>query len=258
MEALQMFKTPFAVLFSKPLSMGAIAVAALALSAPTSKAEEKIQPPPYQMAGGNFVFVNVVWDEAAIRKALPPGIQPVSGMTGGINIYSVERGYVIGPYSAAYLYVDIEGFDSPEGVKGRWMLAGTYGPQPKTSAALKAYYGLPVRPGSSRSDATADGKRAVATVDGHDVIIAEIKSLPEPCEAGAISVNYESLSPATKQVSVLKIPFVGDVCKAEPVSLKITAPPGDPFSAFPIVKVVGVSDIRNGSFAFTVPQPARE
>jgi hypothetical protein len=179
-------------------------------------------------------------------------------MTGGINIYSAERGYVIGPYSAAYLWVDIEGFDSPEGVKGRWMLAGAYGPQPKTSAALTAYYGLPVRPGSARFEPTADGKRAVATVDGHDVITAEIKAVPGSCEAAAISVNYESVSPETKQVSVLRIPFVGDACKAEPVSVKITAPPGDPFSAYPISKVVGASDIKNGSFAFTVPQPAKE
>jgi hypothetical protein len=91
MEELQMFKTPFTAIFSKHLGIGTIVAAALAVSAVASKAEEKIQPPPYQMAGGNFVFVNVVWDEAAIRKALPPGIQPVSGMTGGINIYSVKR-----------------------------------------------------------------------------------------------------------------------------------------------------------------------
>jgi hypothetical protein len=77
-------------------------------------------------------------------------------------------------------------------------------------------------------------------------------------EAAAISVNYEAMSPETKQVNVVKIPFVGDSCKAEPVSVKITAPPGDPFSAYSISKVVGVSDIKNGSFAFTVPQPARE
>jgi hypothetical protein len=258
MEERQMLKTMFTTRFSKPLGIGVIAGAALAVSAVTSKAEEKIQPPPYEMSGGNFMILGVVWDEAAVRKALPPGIQPASGMTGGINIYSAERGYVIGPYSAAYLWVDIEGFDSPEGIKGRWMLAGVYGPQPKTSAALKTYYGLPVRPGSSRFEPTADGKRAVATVDGHDVITAEIKAVPGPCEAAAISLNYETLSPETKQVGVTKIPFVGDSCKAEPVSVKITAPPGDPFSAYPILKVTGASDIRNGSFAFTVPQPARE
>jgi hypothetical protein len=253
-----MSKALFTTRFFRSLGIGVIAGAALAVSAMTSKAEEKIQPPPYQMAVGNFVFVAVVWDDAAIRKALPPGIKPVSGMTGGINIYSVDRGYVIGPYSAVYFWVDIEGFDSPEGIKGRWMLAGAYGPQPTTSAALKLYYGLPVRPGSSRVEPTADGKRAVATVDGQDVVIAEIKSVPGSCEAAAVSVNYESLSPQTKQVSVLRIPFVGDSCKAEPVSVKITAPPSDPFSAYPIAKVVGVSDFRNGSFAFTVPQAAKE
>jgi hypothetical protein len=253
-----MFRSQFTIGFSGSLGIGVIAGTALAVSAGTSKAEEKIQPPPYEMSGANFMFFGVVWDEAAIRKALPPGIQPVSGMTGGINIYSTERGYVVGPYSAAYLWVDIEGFDSPEGVKGRWMLAGAYGPQPKTSAALKTYYGLPVRPGSSRFEPTADGKRAVATVDGHDVITAEIKMIPGSCEAVAASVNYESVSPETKQVVVTRIPFVADSCKAEPVSVKITAPSGDPFSAYPILKVVGASDIRNGSFAFTVPQSARE
>lgn len=33
------------------------------------------------MAGLNAVGVAVVWDEAAIRKTLPPGIEPVKGMT---------------------------------------------------------------------------------------------------------------------------------------------------------------------------------
>jgi hypothetical protein len=153
-----MLRTLFTTRFSKPLGIGVIAGAALAVSAGMSKAEEKIQPPPYEMAGGNFMIFSVVWDEAAIRKALPPGIKPVSGMT--------------------------EGFDSPEGIKGRWMLTGTYGPQPKTAAALKNYYGLPVRPGSSRFEPSADGKRAVATVDGHDVITAEIKTVPGSCGSG--------------------------------------------------------------------------
>ena len=70
----------------------------------------------------SVVSVSVVWDEAAIRKALPPGIEPAKGMTGGINITSIERAYMFGPYSVAYFY-HVEGFDSPEGIKGRWMLA---------------------------------------------------------------------------------------------------------------------------------------
>src|ERR1700760_3649594 len=148
----------------KPLGVGLLAGTALAFASAATKAEEKIQPPPYQIAGSSHVIVQVVWDEAAVRKALPPGIKPAKGMTGGMNIYHVERGYVLGAYSSAYFWVDVEGFDSPEGIKGRWMLTGLYGPEPKTSAALKTYYGFPVRVGSSRVEPTADGKRAIGTM----------------------------------------------------------------------------------------------
>jgi hypothetical protein len=111
----------------------------------------------------SVVSVSVVWNEVPIRKALPPGIEPVKGMTGGINMTSVERSYMFGPYSLVYFYVDVEGFDSPEGIKGRWMLAGVFGPQPEPSAALKANYDWPVRPGASRFETSAEAKRAIGT-----------------------------------------------------------------------------------------------
>jgi hypothetical protein len=251
-----MYKTMFTAQISRPLGIALIAGTALGFVSVPARAADQIQPPPYVVAGMNGVGLAVVWDEAAIRKALPPGIEPVKGITGGINIYSAERGYAIGPYSAAYFYVDIEGFDSPDGTKGRWMLAGVYGPQTKTSAALKTYYGLPVRPGTSRSEPSADGKRAIATMNGQDFVTTEIKSVPGSCEAAAILLNYVSMSSETERVMVNKIPVVGDFCKAEPVSAKVTAPSGDPFSAYPISKVVGANEFRNGAASFTVPQPA--
>jgi hypothetical protein len=214
-----------------------VGIASVFASVP-SKAEEQVQPPPYEIAGLNGVTVNVVWDDAAVKKALPRGIEPVKGMTGGINIYNTERGYVVGPYSAAYFWVDIEGFDSPEGVKGRWMLAGVYGPQPKTTAAFQAS-GFPVRSGTSRLESIADGKRAIGTVSGQDFVTAEIKSVPGSCEAGSVLLNYISMSPQAKQLVVTHIPVVGDFCKADTVSAKITAAPGDPFAAFTILLVAG-------------------
>src|SRR4249920_1991722 len=111
-------------LLGSPKSVGAVLGIALGISYGLSNAQDKLLPPPYQMAGTNHVLIGVVWDEAAIRKALPSGITPVKEMTGGINIYQAERGYVIGQYQSAYFWVDIEGFDSPDGTKGRWMLAG--------------------------------------------------------------------------------------------------------------------------------------
>ncbi len=125
-----------------------------------------IDPPPYQMTGGNHVFVGVVWDESAIRGALPSGVMPVPGMTGGINIYQVAQGHVIGPYQSAYLWVDVEGYDAAPGMPARWMLAGIYGPDPKTATALSKYYNLPVRVGSSRFEPTAYGKQYCGRLSG--------------------------------------------------------------------------------------------
>jgi hypothetical protein len=251
-----MFKTLFTSGFSNPLSISSIAGIAFVFASAQAKAADQIQPPPYQIAGANGVSIGVVWDEGSIRKALPPGVEPVKGMTGGINIYSAEHGYVIGPYSAAYFYVDVEGFDSPEGIKGRWMLAGVYGPQPITSAALKTYGGFPVRLGTSRMEPAADGKRAIGTVNGQDFVTAEFKPVPGACEAATALLNYVSLSPETKQVTVTKIPFVGDRCKAELVSAKITAASDDAFAAYSISKAIWAAEFRNLSFTISLPQPA--
>jgi hypothetical protein len=228
----------------------------LGMTGGVSTAQDKVLPPPYQMAGTNHVFLGVIWEEAAVRKALPPGITPVKEMSGAINIYQADKGYVIGPYQSAYFWVDIEGFDSPEGIKGRWMLAGVYGPKEHTPKTLNESYGFPVRLGTSRFESTTDGKRAIGTVNGQDFITVEIKSVPGGCEAAAGRVNYPGVSPATGQVVVNEIPFVGEFCKAEPVSVKVTAPSGDPFSAYPIAKVVWAAELKNGSFSFTTPKPA--
>lgn len=69
--------------------------------------------PPYLVAGSNHIIVGVVWEEAAVRRALPAWVTPVEGMTGAINIYQAERGYGLTPYQSAYFWVDVEGYDSP-------------------------------------------------------------------------------------------------------------------------------------------------
>ncbi len=71
-------------------------------------------------------------------------------------------------------------------------------------------------------------------------------------------LNYVSLLPQAKQLVVTHIPVVGDFCKADAVSAKVTAASGDPFAAFPIAKVVGMSEGRNISVAITVPQSAEK
>jgi hypothetical protein len=239
-----------------PKALGQLFVFALSIVPALSPAQDHVPPPPYQIAGANHVFVGVIWEEAAIRKALPPGITPVKDMTGAINIYQTGGSYAFGPYQSAYLWVDVEGFDSADGTKGRWMLAGVYGPSDKMPLALAEHYGFPVRVGGSRFEPTTQGKRAIGSVNGRDIITVEIRALPGECQAAAGRVNYPGVSGKAKQLVVNEIPWVGDFCKAEPVAVNISAPAGDAFSAYPIAKVVWAAEFKNATFSFSVPQVA--
>ena len=218
----------------------------------------KIDPPPYQMTGGQHVFIGVVWDEVAVRKALPPNIRPVERMTGGINIYQVAQGHVIGPYEAAYFWVDLEAYDSQPGLPARWMLAGAYGPSSKTSEALCHYYNLPIRNGRSRFEPTAGGKRAIASLGDRDIITAEIKSSPGDGTSGTFLLHYVSLCPISGKLIVNQIPGVARTRVAELVSISIDAPAGDLFAAFPIKSVEWAAEVLDDCFSFGFPRSAED
>jgi len=199
--------------------------------------------PPYLVGGSDHVLVGVVWDEVAIRKVLPSWLTPVKDMTGVIDISQKAEVYGLPPYQAAYFSVDVEGLDSPSGVNARWILQGVYGPQ--AAAALKYWYGLPVRNGTSRFDATSEGTRAVATVNGQDFATVEIKSVAGSCAPAAVTFNY--VTPE----GLIEIAFAGSACRAEPISVEVYAPSGDPFAAFQPIKVLWAAEYKDGSFAIT-------
>ena len=96
------------------------------------------------------------------------------------------------------------------------MLAGVYGPPEKMPVALNDYYGLPVRLGASRFEATTQGKRAIGTVNGRDVITVEIKSLPGECQLASGRVNYPGVSGKTSDTA--PVVRVADHLHANPPS----------------------------------------
>lgn len=185
-----------------------------------AQAQGSLPTAPFQMAATNHVIVGVAWDESVIARMLPAGIRPVAGAPGAINIFTVDRGFGIARYQPVYFWVDVEGFDSPDGTKGRWMRAGAYGPNDNTSAVLREVHGFPVRNGSTRLERTADGKRATSLVGGKEVVVAEVKSSDE-CGAAGGPLCY----PTAKR-EVNENPFAGGWCNAEPVSVIVVAPAG--------------------------------
>ena len=210
-------------------------------------ADDQPVPPPYLVTGSNHVIVGVVWEEAAIRKALPSWLKPAEGMTGAINIYQATGGYGLGPFQSAYFWVDVEGFDSASGIKGRWMLEGVYGPHEKATSAMRDWEGFPVRNGTSRFEPIPQGRRAIGTVNGQDFVTVTVKSIPDSCQPGAVTLNYLT------RKGLIEVPAAGDVCKAEPISVEVHARPDDPFAAFRPVKTLWAIEFKNG--AFSDPRP---
>lgn len=240
---------------SKPpvfaLVVGLVAVAFLT----QASAQDKLTAPPYLVSGSNHVLVGVTWDEAVVREMLPPGVEPAADMSGGINIYHTGNGYGIGSYQSSYFWVNLEGVDSADGTKGRWILQGVYGPADQTSAALRVFYGWPVRNGTARHEPTNDGLRAFGTVNGNDFVAVEIKGKPDTCHPVAGTLNYLAEDNDSGAVAVNQIPYIGDFCEAEPVSVEVMAPAGDPFAKFKPASVTWAGQFKNGTFAFSRPLP---
>lgn len=201
-----------------------------------ASAQDKPIAPLYLITGFDTITTGVTWDETAIKRVLPPGVTPVKDMTGGINIYHAADGYHLGPYSASYLWVDIEGFDAPDGTKGRWMLAGVYGPNERITSQFQQFLGLPIRNGSARHDAIDGGLRAVGSHGDKEVVKVEAKIDSSKCKPGGGTVNFLTKTPDGKMMLMQPV-FWGEVCPGEIVSARMTAPDGDPFAQFPLKKV---------------------
>jgi hypothetical protein len=236
-----------------------VSAVVLALSAGLVLAGEVAPPPPYQFNKAHGIGVSVVFDAAAVRSVLPPEIEPVDEMTGGITLYSTEEGYGLGPYSAFYFYVNLKGFDSADGTKGRWMLQGFYGgPDTKVAAALHQYYGWPVRAGESRrvtKDASIVG---MGTLAGQELVRLVVTPKPTTCKSGGGLLHFPGQLDTSRDIVVVQMPYVGEFCAADPVSVDITAPAGDPLHTLKPVKILGAVAIKNGAFAFPRPVSAQQ
>jgi hypothetical protein len=215
----------------------------------SSLASGEAPPPPYQTKCDGFGLL-VAYDEALVRSLLPPGIEPVDDMTGGINLYTAGQGYGLAPFSAFYFYVHVKGFDSSDGTKARWMLQGVYGPEGRVPAALHRYFGFPVRAGESRHDVNDAITTGIGTLAGREVVRIVVRAKPATYNFVAGAINFPGQLEATREIVVLQMPYVAEICEADPVSIDNMAPAGDPLSKLKSVKMVGAFAFKNFTFAF--------
>jgi len=223
----------------------AIAAACLTCSLIGSvSAEDKAPPPPYLVSGGHHYLVGVTWNEEAL-KLLPPALKATPERTGAINIYQAPQGYGLSPYQSGYAWIDVEGHDSADGTKARYIIKAGIGPE-KTYAALSALFRIDAAPGGTQLE-DGDVKRGTGIRNGQPWVQVEIKT-SGGCQSVAGTLNYP-----ISGSQMIQIPYAAEACAAEPVSATVMLPEGEKGAGLQPTKLLWAAELRDTRFAFTFP-----
>jgi hypothetical protein len=210
----------------------------------STHAQDKAPPPPYLISGGHHYLVGVTWNEEAL-KLLPAGLKATPERTGAINIYQAERGYGVSPYQSGYAWIDVEGHDSADGTKARYILKSGIGPENSYVALSALFRSDAVLGGTQLED--GDVKRGIGIRKGQPWVQIEIKSSGE-CQPVAGTLNYP-----ISAAQMIQIPYAAEACTAEPVSAKIMLPNGEKGAALQPTKLLWAAELKDTRFAFTNP-----
>lgn len=173
---------------------------------------------PYVVRGNTHMLIGVTLNEAAVREALPEGLEPAEGMSGGFQVYNSGGGGDVAAYSRSYVWVNLAGYDSITGNPGRFILWLS----DTEHAAKMAKIGYATVEGAvalSEADGTLDGTVAV---NGAKLATGSVKA--GECGAGTGVINYPSMPAWSDKMAVTQYAFAGKFCGAELTSLEISAP----------------------------------
>jgi hypothetical protein len=239
-----------ALVLASLLAMG------LAMPVAAQQKEAAGPRPPYLVTQTEHLIILFEAEESALKSLLPANIKPAAGNVVGINMY--RTGPVVGlvPYTASYLWINVDGIDSADGTKGRWMVQGWYGPETVT-AALKNYGGLPVQLGVTRYERDGNKVHAVLNVDGASLIDATITVNEEKPAPAAGVLNYPVLGrnlaqPSSSAIVINRIPFTGDSTPATPVSVDFHFRDADAAKVLKPKKLLGAGYFRGTAFTLGV------
>ena len=230
--------------------LGLLVSSSIAFGAPSVLHGENAQPLvqfPYLVGGGHVIEIGIAFDEAAVRAALPKGLEPADGFTGGVDIYNVGYGWGVGAFTAGYVWLDLAGSPGPGGAPARYMVRGYYSHQ---------FYPFDVIvPGVSTLEEANGDFIGTAGPEGTVVLSATLKGDSSKCTPGAAGMDDYIWGHESGSFMVTHIPAIGDVCEATPVKVEI-ATEKDPALAglTPKELLWAVSIMSGGAAAFPAPE----
>ena len=229
--------------------IAAAAALAVAATAPGFVLAEDSPPPPYLMTDANTVTIAVTWDADSLDGILPEGVMPAEDLSGGLNVYDADGGYGLTPYSAAYAYVNVKGWNSSSNAPARFIIGGWYGPDPKVSKAMRTHFNADVKTGDASQ--SADNESWIGTGGDEAGTIKLVVKPSGDCIAAGGTLNYVGDPGGGEGYELMQIPFVGNYCPAEPVSVDISGPEGSALAQLKVDKMLAGGQLRDGTFAFT-------
>lgn len=180
---------------------------------------------PFQYSDIEYVILAARFDEAALRSLLPAGMEPAETMSGGF-CFAAGRSPE-SPVSKACVWIDVKGFDSPDGTRGRFgvrlMTEGSFADAFRNN-------GNAVVDGGAVQHSKAGLAYASAATSGGEVFRAAVR--PKAGAGKAASYYHYYLGPPSQSGSARIVPLAvtNQYIPAEPLFFENLAPAGDPLA----------------------------
>ena len=229
--------------FLTGLATAAITVAALIGSA---DAGENV---PYVVRGNTHMLIGVTLNEAAVREILPEGLEPAEGTTGGFQVYSSDGGEGVQAYRRSYVWVDLAGYDSLTGNKGRYILwlADT------AHAQKMGKIGYVTTAGDVGLDEANGMLTGTVVVGGVQLAKAAVEA--GDCGGGTGVINYPSMPKWGGGMAVTQYAFAGKFCGAKMTKMTLSAPADHPLTKLNPKPAGWAAVARELSFSATPAMP---
>lgn len=205
---------------------------------------------PWQFTDVRYVMVGARFPESVVRSLMPAGIEPAETMSGGFCF--CVSGDTANPYNKSGAWLDVKGFDGPDGTRGRLVLRVL---ATGTLADCFRQHRLPTGSGSATLSENANGTTlASGHARGRPTFDAVVRDTGRPARPAAYYHYYLGVSDG--ELGVLPLAVSNLYVEAEPLSLVNRLPASDPLSVLKPQQFLWAAHPRDGMFTFGSPVDA--
>ncbi len=191
--------------------------------------------PPFALHSVRYARATVEFDDGFIVPFLARrGFRPRPDLIGGIAAYDAPHGYGITPYTAAHIWINVEGYDSTDGTNGAFLLGGFY--SANALPALQRLRGEGIVEGGSRQD--RDDHLLTATGGGGGVRMRLAMQFADAAPEKTSGVRFFVHNAGDGEIQISHCSWAGTRFTSLPVDVALDVPPANRLSGLRIRRVV--------------------